>query len=340
MLLSIIIPFFNSFKFSEDIRKVIDKSLKEYSDIEFILIDDGSIDSTFYFLKEYFEEYSNTKNIKIIKQDNSGPGAARNNGLTLACGEFVWFVDSDDSINLDIALNELKKHKKEFNDFDFIDFNIMSEDLVHNSMKINPGVYFDVKDIDMYMRLGRIVTKIFTRKFLINNSIKFMERCFYEDNYLIFILPIYITKFIKSDKTAYLHNTTYPSITRGGFSEKFYDRLLSAYAGLDYNVRHCKSIQKGCLISFYNLFLLITYKHITRGIESKEINPDQYKNLEKCFEWLNFIEEKYNIKYIDNVKKTKFKKRFRLFKLKRLVKKYKAIDNYNYFNCMNKNNWK
>lgn len=140
MLLSIIIPFFNSFKFSEDIRKVIDKSLKEYSDIEFILIDDGSIDSTFYFLKEYFEEYSNTKNIKIIKQDNSGPGAARNNGLTLACGEFVWFVDSDDSINLDIALNELKKHKKEFNDFDFIDFNIMSEDLVHNSMKINPGV--------------------------------------------------------------------------------------------------------------------------------------------------------------------------------------------------------
>lgn len=89
--ISIIVPVYNGEKY---IQECIDSLLKQtYNNIEIIIIDDGSTDSTNTILKKYEECESR---VVVIRQENQGTSAARNAGLKVAQGEFVTFVDSDD----------------------------------------------------------------------------------------------------------------------------------------------------------------------------------------------------------------------------------------------------
>jgi len=73
-----------------------------YTDIEIILIDDGSDDKSFDVISEYAQ---NNKRIKIIKQKNSGVSVARNAGIKAAKGDWLVFIDSDDYIDIDYCEN-------------------------------------------------------------------------------------------------------------------------------------------------------------------------------------------------------------------------------------------
>ena len=93
MLVTVIIPVFNS---SRTIIRCLESVINQtYSDIEIIVIDDGSTDDSIRLLRSYIND-KNCKNITILCQKNSGPSAARNNGITHAKGEYIAFLDSDD----------------------------------------------------------------------------------------------------------------------------------------------------------------------------------------------------------------------------------------------------
>ncbi len=88
---SVIIPCYNVQKY---IRQCIDSLLAQtLSDFEIICVDDGSTDETVDILKEYVKTDSR---IKLLEQKNQYAGVARNNGLAVAEGEYVIFLDSDD----------------------------------------------------------------------------------------------------------------------------------------------------------------------------------------------------------------------------------------------------
>ncbi len=90
---SIIIPTYNSSDcINRCIRSVLEQS---YSDIEVIIIDDGSNDDSLAICDE---AASKDSRIKVFSQPNSGASSARNRGLDIATGEYVMFVDSDDWI--------------------------------------------------------------------------------------------------------------------------------------------------------------------------------------------------------------------------------------------------
>ncbi len=94
MLFSIIIPTFNAAK---NIRKCLDSILNQtFSDFEVLVINDGSTDETGDILEEYSSKFSN---IRVFTFSNSGVGISRRRGISLAQGEYLIFVDSDDSIN-------------------------------------------------------------------------------------------------------------------------------------------------------------------------------------------------------------------------------------------------
>lgn len=100
MKFSIIIPVYNSAPFLE---KCLDSLLnQEYKDYEIIVIDDGSTDGSYSIGLSYQQKYHN---IHVLHQNNSGPSAARNKGLSMAQGEYILFVDSDDSVSEDYFLN-------------------------------------------------------------------------------------------------------------------------------------------------------------------------------------------------------------------------------------------
>ena len=88
---SVITPFYNVEKYAEEcLDSVLTQSLE---DIEVICIDDGSTDGTAAILERYSAK---DPRVVVLKQGNSGPSAGRNRGLSLARGEYVSFVDSDD----------------------------------------------------------------------------------------------------------------------------------------------------------------------------------------------------------------------------------------------------
>lgn len=90
---SIIVPVYNV---KDYIEKCVESILKQtYSNIEIILVNDGSIDGSGEICDNYSQKDSR---ISVIHQQNAGLSAARNAGLAIIKGEFVLFVDSDDYI--------------------------------------------------------------------------------------------------------------------------------------------------------------------------------------------------------------------------------------------------
>lgn len=108
MELSIIIPVYNSSKF---LRECLDSILKQDSyEYEIICVDDGSEDNSLDILHEYEKLFYN---YKIIKQEHRGLAAARNNGIKVSCGEYIYFVDSDDIVGDNFINNALMRAKNE-----------------------------------------------------------------------------------------------------------------------------------------------------------------------------------------------------------------------------------
>lgn len=92
-LVSIIIPCFNAEQY---ISEAIESALNQtYGAIEVIVIDDGSTDNSTDIIARY------NKQVCFVKQENGGPGAARNRGLDLAKGDYIQFLDADDLLGPD-----------------------------------------------------------------------------------------------------------------------------------------------------------------------------------------------------------------------------------------------
>lgn len=105
-LVSIIMPAYNVEAYIEQSVNSIRK--QTYGNFELLIIDDGSTDRTNSICVQLADE---DKRIQIIRQKNAGAGAARNHGLRLAKGQYIMFVDSDDTVHpemLEILLNQIK----------------------------------------------------------------------------------------------------------------------------------------------------------------------------------------------------------------------------------------
>ena len=100
-LVSVIIPTYNRAGF---VTKAVDSVLcQTFTDYELIVVDDGSTDAT----KERLEQYADQ--IIYIYQNNSGVSAARNAGITIARGEWLAFLDSDDEWRSDYLATQIRR---------------------------------------------------------------------------------------------------------------------------------------------------------------------------------------------------------------------------------------
>lgn len=116
MKISVIIPVFNVENY---LRQCIDSVLAQsYTNLEILLINDGSTDGSELICREYEREFLN---IKLINKVNGGQSDARNVGILNSTGEYVIFLDSDDYWDMDF-LNDLVKDVRENHDLDFIFF--------------------------------------------------------------------------------------------------------------------------------------------------------------------------------------------------------------------------
>ena len=97
-MVSIIIPVYNVQAY---LRECLDSVLAQtYTDIEVILVDDGSTDKSGIICDEYREK---DRRVRVCHKQNAGVSAARNTGIELAGGEYLVFVDSDDCIHPELV---------------------------------------------------------------------------------------------------------------------------------------------------------------------------------------------------------------------------------------------
>lgn len=184
MKFSIIIPVYNVEQY---LRDCLDSVLNQtFSDWEAICVNDGSTDESSVILDEYAAKDSR---FKMISQNNAGTAAARNTGLKVANGDYIFFLDSDDWIE-DYALQILADS---VNDEDVLCFSGKRYFEVTNTF--NPADELTEKQyrngMDYYNEnalLARdfafvcVVLRVYKRTFIIGNNLFFDEDVSFEDN--------------------------------------------------------------------------------------------------------------------------------------------------------------
>lgn len=172
MLLSFIIPLYNCQKFiTRCLDSIYTINLAE-DKFEVIVVDDGSTDDGGSICKEYETSHSN---FHLLSQKNAGASAARNKGLNIAKGKWIWFVDADDKIESDAREFILNLELNSFDDIDLICFNYYienekSKDKIENFCQ---SIYYDgVGYLKLHHRLY-LWNKIFKRSAI--GNVRFLD---------------------------------------------------------------------------------------------------------------------------------------------------------------------
>lgn len=177
---SVIIPTYNVSQYiAETLNSFINQTLKN---IQIIVVDDGSTDDTC----EIVTAYANQDNrIQLIKQENQGAGVARNNGMSHAQGEYIYFFDGDDYCELYFLKEAVKKADETGADITVFDYYRVDQitgtkTLYHG---LNRTLLPSGKDCfnyeDVPSRILSIVNptpwnKLYRRSYIENTGLKFM----------------------------------------------------------------------------------------------------------------------------------------------------------------------
>lgn len=209
--ISVIVPIYNSEKY---ISKCIESILKQsYSNFELILVDDGSLDNSLFICKNYERD----KRVKIIQQDNQGVSKARNIGISIATGEWITFIDSDDEIEenmLDTMVQELKDEEIDFIFTGFKKFYFSEKGLKKQEKYSCNSKIMYIKDffnnISLYLEnclLQGPCEKLFKKEILNKYNIFFPEDMSYgEDTYFVYDYLKYINKISCINQMFYHYN--------------------------------------------------------------------------------------------------------------------------------------
>ena len=347
MKISIIIPIFNA---ENTIKRCLDSIVNQsYHNLEIILVNDGSTDNSQKICDLYKEK---DIRIKVINQKNQGVSVARNNGIKIATGEYIQFVDSDDEIKSNMCFDfySILKDKKP----DCIicgmerHFNTYSKEIV-NSITM-PNRFVEKQEYDNYFLqlyknnyFNAPVNKLYRldliKKYeiLFNKDINLGEDLLFNLEYFRHTDKYYIL----SDENYIIYEETNNSLTRS-YNEKKIEYLGVLHLAVDNfckNFVNYKECEEFNLLYYMRSVYICLEQIITCNIEKnkkrnlvKQIKENEYllkitkerktKQIELIY-YLFFIKNKYYyITYIGI--------QFRIF-LKKVIRRIRNNEHKNWF---------
>lgn len=266
--LSFVVAIYNMELYLQDCLEGI---LRQNIDaIEIILVDDGSTDNSLMICKKYEKKY---EIIKVIhKEMNEGISSARNMGMSIASGEYICFLDSDDFYKIDFASSFLELCYEYHLDIIRGWYSIYDEDnnqyLSHEfpnisyRNKVMRGDEFLEKSIREHANEVVPWLGFFRREYLLKYSLCFPEGISYEEDHLFFLETLICDKSCKiyqSDIEFYVYRKRTGSATKTPSLNQVRDilyvvyeeqKLISKY-GLTGNVK--EALLKYICASFYQL---------------------------------------------------------------------------------------
>jgi len=220
--ISVIVPVYN-------VEKYLDRCLQSiinqtYTNIEIILINDGSTDSSFKICQKFAML---DERVVLINKTNGGLSSARNAGLAVATGDYISFVDSDDYISplfLEVLLSNLISEKADISECDVhftsSTFSSPAELMVGTVNK--ESWLFDVIEKSKYAVWRRLY-----RKEVLENT-NFKKGFIFEDVFFLSDIISAVNIIVKSNEKLYFYFDEDNSIIRSDFSKNKLD-LISAY---------------------------------------------------------------------------------------------------------------
>lgn len=219
-MISVIVPVYNVEKYLEECLDSIQN--QTYSNIEVILVNDGSTDKSKDICERYCKE---DMRFKLINQANQGQSVARNNGVAASAGEFIAFVDSDDIIrhdyleelirymseDVDIVESKFTVQRKEFFNENYKEINVVFEGDSEEAVKVVPKHVLSVNP----------VTKLYRKSIV--EAVPYLEGLIFEDIYSGVGMLKYVRKIIKLDYIGYYYRQHGTSTMHRKFTEKNLD---------------------------------------------------------------------------------------------------------------------
>ena len=267
-LISVIVPVY---KVEMYLKRCIDSIVTQtYSNIELILIDDGSPDNCPQICESYKEKDSR---IVVIHKKNEGLSAARNKGLDIAHGDYITFIDSDDWVSTEY-LSKLYSSIKETNaDIAIVNHKQVTDFPVKLSKK-NRTIRLFSRQEALFELIARqnqpfVIScgKLYRKELF--NAIRFPTGKCHEDEFTSHLLINKVSRIVYSDRTLYFYYQRPDSITRE-------NHILDAIDAFENRLNFTIENNLKDLISFAAINLC--WKYLNFAYE-KYLKKDDYKHI-------------------------------------------------------------
>lgn len=207
--ISVIVPCYNC---EEYITRCIESILNQtYTNLEIIIVNDGSTDSTLEKIKPFFKD----SRIKYVEQINAGEASARNKGLEVASGELIGYVDSDDYILPEMYQKLYDAIVKEDADMAICNFNLVDEEnleyIKYEYASMKEGVYFLPNNVmEYWMNVCAAVTpnnyawsRLYKKEVIYSSKIRFEDYIHSSDTLFNFKLLPHLKKCVLVNEGLY-----------------------------------------------------------------------------------------------------------------------------------------
>ena len=293
--LSIIIPMYKVEDYiAECLQSILRQDYRKIGfDYELILVDDGSPDNCVKVAQSILSRLP----YKLIRQSNQGLSMARNAGLEVATGEFVWFVDADDWISDDsfsalVGIDTTDLDAIAINARDAVEGAVPRIDFGDTAGSVVSGL--EALMSDKFSYCGPFT--IYRREFLNRHSLRFFPGVFHEDNEFTPRAYYYARRIYQLDRVLYHVRINMQSITRCVNPKRYFDLLTVASRLSEF----CLSQVEKHYRYVFSRCIGLTLNSVLDGVG--KVEADTKAELQKRFLaekslWKHFLKSK-NPKYI------------------------------------------
>ncbi len=279
MKVSVIVPVYNVEKY---IIKCLESVKRQsFDNFECLIIDDGSKDNSIELAEKYVKD---DNRFKIYHKENGGLSDARNYGIDLSKGEYLFFLDSDDYIADTLLADAYQMAKKYDSDIVCFDMMYVYEDGRDN--EISSGGDFEVTSYQENKSLifinNSANNKLYKRTFLEDK--RFIKGMWYED------LAVVPTWLARANNVSHAGKVLYYYVQRSGsISHSADERIFDIYKAIDMNKKALDLSDNDLSDLYFNDCLIMTTLRIREIADTKmrqEFYRKNIKLLEKGYpEW-------------------------------------------------------
>ena len=259
MKISIIIPVYNVEAYIEECLQSL-MSQTYTGAMECIIVDDCGQDQSIEIAQQLIDRYEGTIDFRIERHEhNRGLSAARNTGMDVASGDYIYFIDSDDSIlpeTLELFVDMLIKHP----DSEMIQAGAISD---NHCLDIENKTLPEYSDNHSWIKctiLKRYIipmtswNKLFSKDFLIKHNLRFKEGIIHEDELFNFFLSKHLTKVGFVRKNLYKYRTVRPHSIMGSTNTFKEDK-----AWIEICADCCANLDELCFKEQFNMIYWALY---------------------------------------------------------------------------------